>query len=44
MKLNEQELLSIEGGIKYSILAIVGAVGIFIAGVVDGFLRPYKCN
>lgn len=44
MKLSEQELLNIEGGIKYTVLAIFGAIGVFIAGVVDGFLRPLKCN
>ncbi len=44
MKLSEQQLMSIEGGIKYTVLAIIGAIGVFIAGVVDGILRPLKCN
>lgn len=43
--LKEQELEKvIGGGIGYSIAAIFGAVGVFIAGVVDGILRPLKCN
>ncbi len=45
MILKEQELLEIEGGaIRYALLATLGAIGIFIAGVVDGILRPLRCN
>lgn len=44
MILTEQELTNIEGGAKYTILAAIGAVGIFIFGVIDGILRPLKCN
>lgn len=45
MILKEQELQNITGGgISYSILGIIGAIGVFIAGVVDGILRPLKCN
>ena len=32
------------GGIKYGILAGIGMAITFIAGIVDGFLRPLKCN
>jgi multidrug transporter EmrE-like cation transporter len=44
MKLNEQELMSIEGGVKYSVLMTIGAIGVFIVGVIDGIFRPLKCN
>ena len=44
MILTEQELLQIEGGVKYTLMAVLGAVGVFIAGVIDGILRPLKCN
>lgn len=44
MKLNDAELMAIEGGIKYTLLAAIGAIGVFIAGVIDGILRPLKCN
>ena len=45
MILKEQELQNITGGgISYSILGIIGAIGVSIAGVVDGILRPLKCN
>lgn len=43
MILEENELETIVGGGK-SLWAIVGAIGVFIAGFVDGFLRPFKCN
>ena len=45
MYLKEQELANIAGGgISYTVLGILTAVGVFIAGVVDGILRPLKCN
>ena len=44
MILKENDLMKIEGGVKYSILLAIGAIGVFIAGVVDGILRPLKCN
>lgn len=45
MILKEEELENIVGGgISYSLLAILGAIGVFIAGVVDGIVRPLKCN
>ena len=44
-RINEQELMHIEGGgIGKGILIAIGAIGIFLIGVVDGFLRPLKCN
>ncbi len=45
MILKEEELLEIEGGaLRYAILATIGAIGVFLAGVVDGILRPLRCN
>lgn len=44
MILKENDLLKIQGGAKYTFLFAVGAIGVFIAGVIDGFLRPLKCN
>ncbi len=45
MYLKEQELTEIAGGgISYALVGILTAVGVFIAGVVDGILRPLKCN
>ncbi len=45
MYLKEQELNEIAGGsINYAVAGILTAIGVFIAGVVDGILRPLKCN
>ena len=45
MYLKEQELNQISGGgISYTLLGIFTAIGVFVAGIVDGFLRPLKCN
>lgn len=47
MKLiNEKELDSIKGGAVSPVLVvvIVSAVVVFLAGVIDGFTNPEKCN
>ena len=45
MELSKNELITIDGGkANYGLyIAIAGAVT-FIIGVIDGFLRPLKCN
>ena len=43
--MSDSKLYSISGGkAKYYILAIVGGLITFLIGVVDGFIRPTKCN
>ncbi len=44
-KLTDKELLSIQGGaISFGTgLLIVGGI-IFLIGVIDGYVRPLKCN
>lgn len=45
MILDKTELLEIKGGaVKWTVVAIVGSAITFITGVIDGFLRPIKCN
>lgn len=44
MILEEKELIKIQGGGKYSFLIAIGAIGTFIVGIIDGILRPLKCN
>ena len=45
MELSKNELIEIKGGaIKYGIYIAIGAAVTFIIGLVDGFLRPLKCN
>ena len=42
--LSNQELTLVSGGpIKWTIGIVLGAIGAFLAGVLDGYLRP-KCN
>ena len=45
IKLNDNELLNIEGG-AWSLGAVlaVGGFVTFIIGVIDGYVRPLRCN
>lgn len=43
--LTNDELLSVNGGaFKIGICIGIVAVGAFIAGVIDGIIRPLKCH
>jgi len=43
--LNDCELYNIEGGaIKKSLVMGLLALGVLVAGIIDGLLRPLKCN
>ena len=47
MVLNDEESVNIIGGASYKgigIGIILGALGSFIVGIIDGYLRPLKCN
>lgn len=47
MVLENDELLSIVGGAtskKIGIGVLLAALGSFIVGIIDGFLRPLACN
>ena len=43
--LNKEEMIKVNGG-GVSAWAIfgIGAAIVFIAGIIDGFVRPLKCN
>lgn len=43
MHLTNNELINITGG-GFGWLAGIGAAITFIFGVIDGYLRPLKCN
>ena len=44
-KLSDYELSMICGGaIKWAVVGLISAIGAFIAGVIDGYLRPYSCR
>lgn len=43
--LTNNEMLAIEGGkIPFNVFAVVGALLTLLAGIVDGYLRPLRCN
>ena len=47
MALNNQELINIKGGAAYKNIGIgiiLSALGSFIVGIIDGYLRPLKSN
>ncbi len=45
MKLNKNELLQIKGGgVSIGVLTLIGAGIVFLIGVIDGYVRPLKCN
>lgn len=45
MKLSNKELTMISGGgVNLGVGMIIASAVIFIIGVIDGFVRPLKCN
>ena len=44
-KLEEKELKNIKGGsVPVGTILAIGAGIVFLVGIVDGFVRPLKCN
>ena len=45
-KVSKQEMMMVDGGIFWTLgkitIAILGTT--FLSGVIDGFIRPLKCN
>ncbi|MBR3362799.1 MAG: class IIb bacteriocin, lactobin A/cerein 7B family [Bacilli bacterium] len=45
MYLTKKELLEINGGaVNWTVVSIIGTAITFIAGIIDGYLNPIKCN
>lgn len=44
IEVSNEELKQVEGGIGVWIAAGITALVIFIAGIVDGFVRPLECH
>ena len=45
MILTKNELVNVTGGgINWTTISIIGTVISFIAGIVDGYLRPISCH
>ena len=43
--MSDYELVNISGGaIKWAVVGFFVGIGAFIAGVVDGYLRPFRCR
>ncbi len=43
MELNKKELMKVNGG-GFGLGLLIGAGVCFIIGVIDGYIRPLKCN
>lgn len=43
-ELNSEELMNINGGIKWAIVGLVGIIVTFIVGIFDGITRPLSCR
>ena len=43
-ELNKTEQMDICGGVSPWVIAGITAAAIFLIGVVDGYVRPLKCN
>ena len=45
MYLNKNELLAVTGGsINWTLVGVIGTIISFVAGIVDGYLRPISCH
>ena len=45
MNMTKEELLNLTGGgVSIGVLAGIGAAITFIIGIVDGYIRPMKCD
>ena len=45
MKLSNDELYSVSGGgIGWGIAGLIAGIITFVVGVIDGYMRPLKCN
>lgn len=44
MELKKEELLEIKGGFGFGGWVLGGAIFTFVIGVLDGYVRPSRCN
>lgn len=42
--LNEVELTKVSGGISVAVVIGIGAIIVFVIGILDGFVNPNSCN
>jgi len=43
MELTKNQLISVKGG-GLGVFIGIGALVVFVIGVIDGYVRPYKCR
>lgn len=43
VKLKKDELMNVSGG-GFGLGLLIGAGVVFLIGVIDGYMRPLKCN
>lgn len=43
-ELNEKELHEVNGGSKVAVGLLIAAGITFLIGVIDGYVRPLRCN
>lgn len=42
--MNQEELMKIKGGANWVAIGVVSTLVSFLIGLLDGYLRPLKCN
>lgn len=43
--LTDNQMLDIKGGkVSWGLVGLIGGIITLISGIVDGYLRPLKCN
>lgn len=43
--LTSYEMTQVEGGkVNYNLIGVIGTLLTFLAGVIDGYMRPLRCN
>lgn len=42
--LTDKEMMQMQGGLKMNLVVAVASVVTFLIGLVDGYMRPLKCN
>lgn len=44
-ELEQKELMEVQGGaLKLGFGLVIGGAIVFLIGLIDGFIRPLKCN
>ena len=43
-ELNNNELMTVNGGFSFGLGIAIGAGITFLLGVIDGYVRPLRCN